>query len=336
MKIKPFSTTGIGSLPHKLTADAVELPLTALDIPFWPQLPNISFLEQMIPQYSEGMPGFRIDGDNERVWVERNDEEIARFYESMDVDARVALSQDYARGYYAFIANIKTRHFDFLKGHITGPLTYTLGLKDQDGKLIYYDEELREIALMLLNAKARWQIHMLKQFADEVIIFIDEPILSALGSSTYLGVDTAEAGRLLKDCAKAIKDAGGIPGIHCCGRADWPLVMNSGIEILNFDFHNYGGTLALYPEETTAYLERGGYLAWGIVPTLDMEEVSKITEESTIATFRKRMETLSNKMPSDLLNTQILLTPSCGTGSRTVEETTKIFQILMGLKDELS
>jgi methionine synthase II (cobalamin-independent) len=334
MKIKPFSTTGIGSLPHKLTKDAVQLPLTALDIPFWPQLPNVSFLEQMIPQYSEGMPGFRIDGDKERVWVERNEEEIARFYESTAADARIALSKDYARGFHAFVEQIKSRHFDIIKGHITGPLTYTLGLKDQDGKLIYYDEELREISLMLLNAKARWQIDILKQFASEVIIFIDEPILSALGSSTYLGVDTAEALRLLTDCASAIKEAGGIPGIHCCGRADWPMVMNSGIEILNFDFHSLGGTLALYPEETTAYLKRGGYLAWGIVPT--SADIVNETEESIIALFHKRMETLSKTIPADLLKTQILLTPSCGTGSRTIEETTKIFQILMGLKEELT
>ena len=30
---------------------------------------------------------------------------------------------------------------------------------------------------MLLKAKIRWQVDVLKQFADEVIIFIDEPIL---------------------------------------------------------------------------------------------------------------------------------------------------------------
>ena len=141
-------TTGIGSLPHTNAADAVELSLKALDIPFWPQLPAISFLEQMIPQYSEGMPSVRMDLQAETIWYERNEEEIERFYETAgDEDSRVAISDDYAKGFYAFTDAIKGRKFKLNKGHITGPLTYTLGLKDKDGKPLYYDEELREIAV---------------------------------------------------------------------------------------------------------------------------------------------------------------------------------------------
>lgn len=333
-QIPPFTTTGIGSLPHKSPADAVALSLQALDIPIWPQLPNVSFLEQMIPQYSEGMPGMRIDAQKESFRIERNHEEVERFYETCGPDARIAISRDYARGFHAFMEAIKTRQFDCLKGHITGPLTYTLGLKDEADRLVYYDEELREISLMLLQAKARWQVDMLKPFAREVIIFIDEPILSALGSSAYLGVNLEEAARLLSETARAIHEAGAIAGIHCCGRADWPLVMSSGIDILNFDFYSLGGTLALYPQETTAFLKKGGYLAWGIVPTSD--DITRENEDSILGIYRDRMETLSKHIPADLLTSQILLTPSCGTGSRTVEETMKIFQILMHLRDELS
>ncbi|MCK4911689.1 MAG: hypothetical protein KAR83_08595, partial [Thermodesulfovibrionales bacterium] len=193
----------------------------------------------------------------------------------------------------------------------------------------------RELALMLLKGKARWQVQQLRQFADEVIVFIDEPILSAIGTSAYLGVSQEETVRLLDDISEAITHAGGIPGIHCCGRADWPLVMGTSIRILNFDVYGYGETLAIYPEETTDFLERGGIIAWGIVPTLG-EEIEHEDETSLLRLFDERRQHLGKVIPEELLMSNIMLTPSCGTGSRTVEETMKIFQLLMRLKEELA
>ena len=55
-------TTGIGSVPHTNPEEAVSFVLEAdLSIPFWPQLPARHFFEQMIPQYSEGMPCVALD-----------------------------------------------------------------------------------------------------------------------------------------------------------------------------------------------------------------------------------------------------------------------------------
>lgn len=331
--LKPFLTTGIGSLPHHSARDAASLVLDSFDIPFWPQLPGLSFKELMIPQYSEGLPFLKIDAQKESLWIERNSsDELERFYESWTDQSRIAISQDYAQGMYAFLRAVRTRSFPYLKGHVTGPLTFTLGLKDHTGKPAYFDEEFREISLMLLKAKTRWQIDQIRQHTQEVIIFIDEPILSALGSSGYLGVSEAETSRLLKELIDVIRGEGGISGIHCCGNADWPLVVNCGPDIINFDAYDYAETLALYPEEFSAFLAKGGYLAWGIIPTSDA--IGAETPESIKIRFEKGIKQLSRNIPEDLLMSQLLLTPSCGTGARTVEETLKVFQLLMRLKEE--
>ncbi|PKL51427.1 MAG: hypothetical protein CVV37_06580 [Nitrospira bacterium HGW-Nitrospira-1] len=205
-------------------------------------------------------------------------------------------------------------------------------MKDHTGKPVYFDEEFREISLMLLKAKTRWQIDQLKQYADEAIIFIDEPILSALGSSSYLGVSETETARLLKELIDVIKNEGGISGIHCCGNADWPMAIKCGPDIINFDAYDYAGTLALYPEEFRGFLEKGGYLAWGIVPT--SEAIAGENPESIRKRFEQGVEKLSLHIPKDLILSNIMLTPSCGTGTRTVEETIKVFQLLMRLKEE--
>jgi hypothetical protein len=330
---KPFSTTGIGSLPHRDPGEACRLVLETFDIPFWPQLPALSFRESMIPQYCEDMPFLKIDEEREKIWVERNDSNaLSKFYETCSDNWESPVSENYAKGLYAFLARIQNSRFPFLKGHVTGPLTFTLGLKDGAGKLVYYDEELREISLLLLKAKIRWQIKLLNPFADRVVIFIDEPILSALGSTAYIGVDPGEALRLLKETVESVRLAGGIPGIHCCGKADWPLVINSGADIISFDAYDYIETIALYPAEFSGFLKNGGYLAWGIVPTTEV-----IGVENTVS-IKKRFDDslthLSKLLPQDLLLSQILLTPSCGTGSRSIEETTKIFKILTELKQQ--
>jgi len=332
--INPFSTTGIGSTPHTDPGEACALIEAVFDIPFWPQLPKYSFRESMVPQYAEGMPFLRVDEAGKKVYIERDDsDQLDRFYESQTEGTRIAISEDYAAGLHAFLRSIKHRKFKLLKGHITGPLTFTLGLKDSRGAAIYFDEELREIGSLLLQAKARWQVDILKQFADEVIIFIDEPIFSAIGSSAYLGVSEDEILRMLKDSVSAIEGAGGISGIHCCGKADWKLVIGSGVRILNFDGYDYFDTLAMYTQDIKDFLAGGGYLAWGIVPTSDA--ISSVTDYEIAAQLKDRVSRLHELTKSDLVYSQALVTPSCGAGSRTVEEATKIFQLAMHVREAM-
>lgn len=332
---KPFLTTGIGSLPHENAQDACRVILKIFDIPFWPQLPRLSFNELMIPQYSEGMPFIRIDSEKRKVWIEKNgSDELDRFYENWTEKSRIAMSEDYAAGLHTFLNLIKPKRLPQVKGHITGPLTFTLGLKDQDGKAVYFDEELRQISLMLLQAKLRWQIDVLKQYTDTVVMFVDEPILSALGTSGYVGVSNEEALRLLQDTVEAIGLAGGISGIHCCGNADWPLVMKSGTDIVSFDAYDYVDTLALYREELRQFLERGGTLAWGIVPT--SEAIHDENPESIKIRFDRSLATVTKIIPASLVMSRTLLTPSCGTGSLTIEAAIKVFQLLMTLREEYS
>lgn len=309
--------------------------LETFDIPFWPQLPKLSFREFMIPQYSEGIPFLKIDEKKETVWIERDeDNALTQFYEHYSDDWNCDISENYSQGIYAFVKIIKDKHFQFLKGQTTGPLTFTLGLKNEEKRLIYFDEELREISLLVLNAKIRWQIDFLKPFADNIILFIDEPILSALGTSAYLGVNSDDTLRLLRETSDAIKKAGGIPGIHCCGKADWLMVINSGVSIISFDAYDYVETISLYPAEFTEFLKNGGYLAWGIVPTT--EAIRDENTESIKRRFDTGIEKLSKTIPEELLLSQILLTPSCGTGSRSVEETIKVFRTLIELKKLLT
>ena len=78
--------SGIGSLPHTDPNEACRLIWDLLpDIPFWPQLPKRSSIENMYYQYAENMPGlvvkedggFHIDDGKEDFY-----EELERFYQT--------------------------------------------------------------------------------------------------------------------------------------------------------------------------------------------------------------------------------------------------------------
>lgn len=331
LNLPPFSTTGIGSVPFADPADACRLIAETFDIAFWPQMARRSHREGMIAQWAEGMPNIRFDDAAERVWVERDGpDQLTPFYEFCTDDARMAVTESAAAGLHAFTRLMAAERRPAVKGHVTGPLTFALGLKDEQGKPVYFDEELREITSMLLQAKIRWQVDQLRQSADQVIIFLDEPIFSAIGSSSYLGVEDAEVERLLADSVAAVQRAGAIAGVHCCGKSDWALVMRAGTDILSFDAFEYFETLALYTDDLRAFYERGGLLAWGIVPTSDL--IGDADEKAVADAMRRKVDHLCRHLPEEAVRRQSLITPSCGTGSRTAAETEKIFRIIRSVK----
>ncbi|MEN8263999.1 MAG: methionine synthase [Nitrospirota bacterium] len=328
-----FSTTGIGSLPHKDPAEACRIILDSVDIPFWPQLPHRSFLELMVPQYSEGFPFVRIEGED--IHVEKAEEgALAEFYEAIASKSGFPISEEYAAGFYEFLNILKQRDlkFETIKGHITGPLTFALSLTDKEKRPIFFDEEMKELSLELLKGKASWQIEMLKPYAEKVMIFIDEPILTALGSSAYLGVSNEEALRMLRDVVSHIKESGGIAAIHCCGKSDWQLVLASGIDVFNYDSYFFWDTLSIYPEEMKKFIDNNGYIAWGIVPTTEI--IKDVTLQGLHEQLERGLTSLEKTgISKDKLRQQVLITPSCGTGSLNIENALKVFSLLKELKN---
>jgi hypothetical protein len=103
----------------------------------------------------------------------------------------------------------------------------------------------------------------------------------------------------------------GLKGVHCCGNTDWSVLLNTSVDIISFDAYGYAQSLSLYPKEVKALLDRGGAIAWGIVPnegpSLGKETASSLKDrlEEAMAPFTR------NGVPFKQLLKQSLLTPSC-------------------------
>ncbi len=339
----------IGSLPYKDHAEALAQVIAHTpDIPIWAQLPT-NPNEQMIPQFLPGMPGLRIEKD--RMFIARNDPsfdaELLSFYEAYlaitegNGDAAefgLSLTPDIAGGFFALVDYLKSPSTTpiAVKGQVTGPITFGTGVKDENGRPIFYDEQTRDAANKLLAVKAHWQVHKLAGGAWPVIIFIDEPALAGFGSSELISISREETIASLAEVVTAIHAAGGLAGIHVCANTDWSLVLASGVDIVNFDAYLYFDRFILFPDEIKSFIDGGGVLAWGIVPTGDPAYIEKETSEALSNRWRiyaRQMMALG--IERNILIDQSMITPSCGIGSLSVEHAEKVLRMTKNLSARL-
>lgn len=347
-----LETLAIGSLPHNDVNSAMKVVEKDFNkIPFWPQLANVSKNEDMIIQFLEGMPSFlpynsenfSIDTESEKFFEDL--EEFFVDYEEIIADInspkleKYGISENFSSTFPKFEQIISATKPQFAKGQITGPFTLATSINDKNGKCIIYDETLKEVVVKLLTLKVLWQIKHIKSANPETtpIIFIDEPSISQIGTSAYLTISEMDVIDMLKEISDVIKENGGISAIHCCGRCDWLLIpIAAEFDIINFDAYAYSETFAIYRSIITKHLNRGGKIAFGIVPTLDAEALDKITLEDLVEKFDTAVRYLTNKgIDEKLIIDNSLVSTSCGAGSLNVELAEKAMKLTKRLSLEL-
>src|SRR5512147_2193309 len=137
-----FKATGIGSVPLIDCNDAcIKIRNLLPEIPFWPQLVKKSPFEGMICQFTEGIPLIEINSTGVASLSDTNREEaLTEFYEHyMENDLEYfRISRGYAEGLYRLIELEKENPSNgkYIKGHITGPVTFAAGIKDREGKTV--------------------------------------------------------------------------------------------------------------------------------------------------------------------------------------------------------
>ncbi|MCX6640453.1 MAG: hypothetical protein NTW14_08245 [bacterium] len=325
----------VGSLPHTNPQDALELLLHHFpEIPAWPQLPNCGFLESMYAQFSEGMPYVKLDFERERLYMDLAGDiyaELEGFYTRVlaeEIDY-FAMTAEYARGFGAFIDRLwrcKFEEISWVKGQITGPISFGLMITDQRKRAVIYHEEVFDAVLKTLAFKARWQVRQLKRLHPAVIVFIDEPYLSSFGSA-FINLTRAQVLQYIGEIIEAIHLEGALAGVHCCGNTDWSILMDTDIDIINFDAYEYFQGMTLYIDQLKAYFGRGKVLAWGIIPTSN--RIHQESAESLVEAMLSRVDQLRSRgLSKKVILQQSLITPSCGMGSMRIDQAELVLQRL--------
>lgn len=321
----------IGSLPHRDVARGTALMFeNTPEIVSWVQYPKRNIFENMMIQFLEGIPSLIFEGDRACFSTSDNDfpEKLTDFYEKylaimddndLDLLEDFAISDQYAAGLSEFLSRLP-KHLEkgrtiMLKGQVTGPFTLGTNLTDQNGRCSYYDDQLRDVVVKSIVLKSLWQIHRFSKFGLPVMIFLDEPSLLGFGKQTFITISREDVIKDINEVVEGIHNHGGIAGVHCEENTDWSLLMETELDILDFDAYDHMQGISLYPAELRKFFDRGGSLGWGIVPTLDREAAASETLPSLVDRFEEGVRLLESKgFDRNRLLERALITPSCGAG----------------------
>ncbi len=340
--------TAIGSLPHTNLKSAIDLVKANFSkIPFWPQLVKVSKNEDMIFQFLEGMPSFFCE--NNKIYLDTEYESFFEDLEEFFTDFEESLNDlnsprldkfkiTTSLTFKEYTKLIKDTKPNFAKGQIVGPFTLSTSLYTKDDTAAIYDETLREIIVKTLTLKALWQIKEIKAANPNTtpIIFIDEPSISQLGTSAFVGITQEEVISMISEITKQIKINSGISAIHCCGKCDWTIPLKSGADIINPDAYTFAENLSLFTNDIEKFLNNGGKIAWGIVPTLDKCAISKASINDLIIKFNTAINYLTKKgINEKLVIDNSIITPSCGAGGLSEEMAEKAMTLTKELSVQL-
>jgi len=336
--------TGVGSVPF-LDVDATCQHILKFfpDIPFWPQFVKRSHFEDMTIQASQRFPCIEMDLKKNSLFIrttDKQDNELISFYEHFmaeDTDY-FAISHEYAAGLYKLLELIEKnpqRYGPFIKGQIVGPITFAGSLIDAKGKPVLYNSEITDTIVKGLAIKALWIVNKMSLADKMAILFIDEPYLSGFGSA-FTPIQRVEVIRLLREVIEYLRSRSNVlVGIHCCGNTDWSMIIETGVDIVNFDAFDYMDYFLLYKREIIKFLENGGTVAWGVVPT------TSFTGEETLNGLKMQLEKGLNTLyewgiDKNTVAERSIITPACGVGAIDPDKAERILELLSGLSSIMS
>jgi hypothetical protein len=322
----------MGIMPHRDIERALEVALS-LDIPFWPQLPRVSYFEDMYVQALENFPGVRIDAVDQKILfnLSRFYEELPTYFEKADDPQTFRLTKEFSLVYHRFLER-DLSYYPAIRGQMISPISLGLKIVDENQKSIIYHDEVREVLFDFIQKKVNQQYKELREKNPNAFVWVDDPGL-ALIFNALSGYNEFQA---KIDLDRFLEGLEGPKGVHLCAKPDWDFLLKSKMEILSFDSFNCGAMIVNYPS-LKDFLVRGGVISWGIVPTY-----TELLEQETIDSLMEKLENfweeLSHKgLDQEKLLRQSLLAPAtCNLMNPDKEKTVeKAFEVLKDLSEKV-
>jgi len=314
-KIEALSTTGIGSLPHSSVDDALQTAFR-VDIPYLPQLPQLSNHEFMLSHALDGLPGLESDPEG-MVTVDLK--KWRKGYLEYEERLRVALEDGDPSGFLPaessnaalrpFLARIKENGIKRAKAQIAGPMTVQWSLRTTEQ--LFPPAPVMTQVTRTVMAKSLALAEAIQDAGAKPILFLDEPGLYAFSPRQPNHIVLLQE---LKIIIMALHKREVEVGLHCCSDADWHALMDLELDILAIDAQLSLPSLLKSSDALLSFSSGGGQLALGVIPT-GKEPAGRVSElfshfEDRIQTLEKYFRTRASTFERIL--SRSLLTPACG------------------------
>jgi methionine synthase II (cobalamin-independent) len=290
-------TTGIGSLPHRDGHDAARFALASMALPAIPTLPRRSPAEGMIAQAVVGIEGITL-GQYGSLAVD-----VKRINPIHPV--RTDIQHDAFVGFRDFLEEAAAGKAGAVKWQLVGPVTLGIALV----RAGIPEHAAFEVAVRAVRS----HVQALLDIVDDAlpgcsqVVFIDEPSLGRLAEPGFpLAPDTAID---LVSGALAAIEPRAVSGLHCCADADWASLIAAGPQILAVPVKPAVAFSSGYLQQ---FLNRGGVIAWGVVPTDGPIPMSAERPWRQLTELWCQM--VQRGCDQVQLRRQCIVTPECGLG----------------------
>jgi len=326
-------TTAMAVMPHTDVDQALNAALS-LDIPFWPQLPNYNYYEDMYVQAAEHFPGIILDMENRTLrfsvdkFIDESEDTMAHFNDPEFFD----VSNTYSVVYHRFL-ELDLSNRAAIRGQLEGPVSFGFNILDQDDRPILFDDTVRPFMFELMAMRINIQLKKLKQKNANAFMFIDEPGMQFVFSALS-GYGEQKAKQDLDLFFSMIESP---KGIHLCGNPDWDFLLGFDIDILSLDIYSNANIFAACTNSIKKFLDKDGILVWGIVPT-GFETFEKENLDLLAFKLKHIWKALDRKgIPLDQILEQSMISPAtCCLVNQDREKTVeKAFQLTNALSEDL-
>lgn len=326
---KPFfSATSMAFMPHKDVQRAVDVILEN-----FPVAPCLPVLSRSIKHMLEGIPCLVFDRVKKQVLLDPSPEresELLEFYdrvEADDLDA-FAITKETAPGFYALLDRLKEEPpegLSWVAFQLAGPVLLGDVIKQRNGMAAFFQETLRDILIKGVNMKSRWLEKKIKQEVPSVAVIAGLPETTLVNFTSAGGTGTRNA--IIKAIDEGFVGLSGLSWVHCCANIDWSLLTDTRVNVINFDAYEHAGKVALYHSEFKSFLERGGMLAWGIVPVTD-DAIDQVTVKQLVDRLQNGINLFVEKgiEEADLAASSWIM-PCCDTNLMSQANAEKAFRI---------
>jgi hypothetical protein len=299
----------------------------------------------MLAQALEGLPGLQAETDgtvslNFSIWESRS----ARFEQALNEAFQCADSDPLAfeafepspatsSSWQPFIWELEERGIKKAKVQIAGPLTSQWSVKTKDGQTLDRNPEVAMQIYRLVLARALSMTRRLQASGISPLIYIDEPGLYGLmTSSTKFSLGIQE----LKLMVQTLRKEGVEVGVHCCSNTDWDAVLGLGVNIVSLDtslsLKNFL-TQARLPK-IEEFVANGGRLSLGVIPTARSSVLQSLEAEPIFSELLSAFQNAGAK-PAFVRQvlSQAIYTPACGLALHSVSDADLVMELLHEFRD---
>ena len=326
-------TTAMAVMPHTDVDRALELDLS-MDVPYWPQLPHYSYHEDMYVQASEHFPGIVLDMQQQtlRFSMDKFIQELEETMSHMDDPGYFDISETYSAVYHRFL-KMDLSDRPAIRGQLEGPISFGFNVVDQDKRPIIFEDTVRPFMLEFMARRINVQLSRLKKINPNAFMFIDEPGLQFIFSALS-GYNDVAARTDMENFFSLVEKP---RGVHLCGNPDWDFLLKLDLDVLSLDVYTNGEAFTAYAPSIKKFLDKGGIIVWGIVPT-NIESFEKENVESLTKRLGGLWDSLAGRgIDRELLITNGMLSPAtCCLVNPDAEKTVeKAFSVVNELSQRL-